>query len=147
MFIKQISVFIENRHGRLEEFTTLLGENGIDLIALSIADTTNFGILRAIVADNERALGLVRDHRLYRQPHRGVGRGRARLPRRPGRRVDHARDGSISIEYLYSFVRRVGKDAHHHLPRRSARKGGRIAAGKGRAPLESGGNRLIFPWS
>ena len=62
MFIKQISVFIENRHGRLEEFTTLLGENGIDLIALSIADTTNFGILRAIVADNEKALRLVRDH-------------------------------------------------------------------------------------
>ena len=94
MFIKQISVFIENRHGRLEEFTTLLGENGIDLIALSIADTTNFGILRAIVADNEKALRLVPD-----SPGGLAGV------------LTMLRDGSISIEYLYSFVRRVGKDA------------------------------------
>ena len=56
MFIKQISVFIENRHGRQTEFTKLLGKNNIDLIALSIADTTNFGILRAIVSDNDKAL-------------------------------------------------------------------------------------------
>ena len=61
MFIKQISVFIENRHGRLTEFTKLLGKNDIDLIALSIADTTNFGILRAIVSDNDKALKISRD--------------------------------------------------------------------------------------
>lgn len=61
MFIQQISVFIENRHGSLTDFTKLLGDNGVDLIALSIADTTNFGILRAIVSDNEKTLKVVRD--------------------------------------------------------------------------------------
>lgn len=111
MFIKQISVFIENRRGRLEEFTTLLGENGIDLIALSIADTTNFGILRAIVADNERALGLVRDHGYTANLTEVLA---VAVPDSPGGLagvLTMLRDGSISIEYLYSFVRRVGKDA------------------------------------
>ena len=111
MFIKQISVFIENRHGRLEEFTTLLGENGIDLIALSIADTTNFGILRAIVADNEKALRLVRDHGYTANLTEVLA---VAVPDSPGGLAGvlaMLRDGSISIEYLYSFVRRVGKDA------------------------------------
>ena len=43
MYIKQISVFIENRKGRLAEFCRLLGDNGIDMIAITIADTTSFG--------------------------------------------------------------------------------------------------------
>ena len=89
MFIKQISVFIENRHGRLTEFTKLLGKNDIDLIALSIADTTNFGILRAIVSDNDKALKISRDA-VYRQPDRSAGRGRARCSRRAGRRAPAA---------------------------------------------------------
>ena len=53
MFIKQISVFLENKTGALCELTHLLGEGGIDLMALSVADTQNFGIIRIIVADNQ----------------------------------------------------------------------------------------------
>ena len=49
MFVKQISIFLENKSGRLAEVTTILGDNGIDISALSLADTTNFGILRLIV--------------------------------------------------------------------------------------------------
>lgn len=51
MYVQQISVFIENQPGKLAEFAELLGREGIDLVALSIADTTNFGILRCIVCD------------------------------------------------------------------------------------------------
>ena len=61
MYIKQISAFIENSHGRLTDFTDILGAEGVDLIALSIADTTNFGILRAIVADSEKAIKAIRE--------------------------------------------------------------------------------------
>ncbi len=61
MSIKQISAFLENRPGALDDFARLLGEGGVDLIALSIADTTDFGIARAIVNDNDKALALVRD--------------------------------------------------------------------------------------
>lgn len=62
MFVKQVSVFIENRQGRLDEFTTLLGQNEIDLIALSVADTTNFGMVRAIVSDYDKATTVLRDN-------------------------------------------------------------------------------------
>ena len=49
MFIKQISVFLENTPGSLREMTELLGKGGVDLLALSLADTQNFGIVRLIV--------------------------------------------------------------------------------------------------
>lgn len=111
MFIKQISVFLENRKGRLEEFTTLIGENGIDLIALSIADTTNFGILRAIVSDNDKTLELVREHGYTATLTEVLA---VAVPDSPGGLASVLRmlnDEGISIEYLYSFVRRVGCDA------------------------------------
>lgn len=56
MYVKQISVFLENSTGTLAELTQLLGEKGIDLIALSIADTEHYGILRAIVSDTDKAV-------------------------------------------------------------------------------------------
>lgn len=55
MFIKQLSIFVENKHGRLENIIDSLGKNGINLKALSIADTTDFGILRIIADDTDKA--------------------------------------------------------------------------------------------
>ncbi len=55
MFVKQLSVFIENREGRLEQVTEVLKENGINILSLSMADTTEYGMLRMIVADPEKA--------------------------------------------------------------------------------------------
>ena len=55
MIIKQISVFVENKSGRLAEITKILADNGVDIRALSPADTTKFGILRFIVDEPERA--------------------------------------------------------------------------------------------
>ena len=49
--IKQISVFVENKSGRLSDILNVIGKNGIDISALSIADTTDFGIVRMIVND------------------------------------------------------------------------------------------------
>ena len=62
MLIKQISVFIENMPGKLGEVTQVLGENGIDMSALSLADTTDFGILRLIVNDPDKACQVLRNH-------------------------------------------------------------------------------------
>lgn len=111
MFIKQISVFIENRHGRLTEFTSLLGENGVDLIALSIADTTNFGILRAIVSDNDKALSIIRDQGYTANLTEVLAVAVPDVPGGLSGVLALLRDNDISIEYLYSFVRRVGNDA------------------------------------
>ena len=60
MSIRQISMFVENQTGRLSEVTTLLAENGVNLRALSIADTSEFGILRIIVEDVDAAAALLK---------------------------------------------------------------------------------------
>ena len=53
MFVKQISVSLENVRGTLRDMTKTIGENGIDLLALSIADTANFGIVRLVVREEQ----------------------------------------------------------------------------------------------
>lgn len=111
MFIQQISVFIENRHGSLTDFTQILGENGVDLIALSIADTTNFGILRAIVSDNEKTLKVVRDKGYTANLTEVLAVAVPDVPAGSPGVLKLLRDNDISVEYLYSFVRRVGNDA------------------------------------
>jgi hypothetical protein len=55
MFVKQLSVFIENREGRLEQVTEVLAKEGINILSLSMADTTEYGMLRMIVADPQKA--------------------------------------------------------------------------------------------
>ena len=54
MFIKQVSVFVENESGNMADVLGVLGKNGVDISALSIADKTDFGILRLIVSDPEK---------------------------------------------------------------------------------------------
>lgn len=62
MIIKQLSVFLENKSGRLSEVTTILGEAGINMSAFSVADTSDFGILRVIVSEPERALKILKEN-------------------------------------------------------------------------------------
>lgn len=61
MSVKQISVFLENKAGRLADVTKVLGSNNIDINAISIADTTHFGILRLIVSDPDKAENILRE--------------------------------------------------------------------------------------
>ena len=62
MIIKQLSVFIENKTGRLTEVTELLGKAGINLSAFSIVESSDFGILRVILSDPESAMKLLTKH-------------------------------------------------------------------------------------
>lgn len=55
MFVKQLSVFIENREGRLEQVTEVLANEGINILSISMADTTEYGMLRMIVSDPQKA--------------------------------------------------------------------------------------------
>ncbi len=61
MFLKQLSIFVENKPGRLEAIIDTLGKNNINIRALSIADTTDFGILRLIVDDVDRAKSVLKE--------------------------------------------------------------------------------------
>ena len=111
MYVKQISVFIENTPGRLAHFTKLLGDNGIDLISLSVADTTHFGILRGIVADYERAVELISENGYTVKLTDVLA---VCVPDRPGglaEVLESLAKSDIGVEYLYSFVRRAGDHA------------------------------------
>ena len=109
--VKQISVFVENKKGRLARITDVLGKGGIDLIALSIADTTNFGIMRCIVNDPEKALKLLKDNDITASTTEVIV---AEVVDKPGGLsyvlglLDKA---DISVEYLYSFVRTPNENA------------------------------------
>lgn len=111
MYVKQISVFIENTPGRLADFTRLLGDHKIDLVSLSIADTTHFGILRGIVADYQRAEKIIREAGYTVRLTDVLA---ASVPDEPGglaKVLGMLSENGISIEYLYSFVRNAGRNA------------------------------------
>ena len=61
MPIKQLSIFLENKTGRINEVTKILGKNGINMQAFSMAETTDFGILRLIVSEVEKAVEVLRN--------------------------------------------------------------------------------------
>jgi hypothetical protein len=111
MKVEQISVFIENKSGRLAEITRILGETGINIRALSLADTSDFGILRLIVNDREKAKTVLKEHGFTVSKTEVVA---VEVPDRPGglhqilRKLDSE---SINVEYMYAFVERSGENA------------------------------------
>lgn len=111
MYVKQISVFIENTPGRLADFTKVLAENSIDLVSLSIADTTNFGILRGIVGDPEAASKVLMANGYTVKVTDVLA---VCVPDHPGGLsgiLEKLAEKNIALEYLYSFVRRKGDNA------------------------------------
>lgn len=113
MFIKQISVFVENKPGKLAEVTEVLGENGIDMRALSLADTTDFGILRLIVSDPDKAREILRAHDYIVKQAEVVA---AVIDDRPGGLAAILKilaQASVSVEYMYAFVGDKGNQGGH----------------------------------
>ena len=113
MFIKQISVFLENAPGTLRELTHLLGEGGVDLMALSIADTQNFGIVRIIVADRQvdPALEILRANGHTCRVNNVICAEVEDRPLGLSDLLEKINDIGVSVEYLYSFLRATGKNA------------------------------------
>ncbi|MDD7289697.1 MAG: acetolactate synthase [Evtepia sp.] len=104
MFIKQVSVFIENVPGKLSEVTKILGENGVDISALTLADTTDFGILRLIVNDPDKACAALREHSFIVKLSDVVA---VVIDDKPGGLtavLDILGSAQVSVEYLYAFV-------------------------------------------
>ena len=100
--VYQISVFLENRAGQLAEITSVLAENGIDLRAISIAETADYGILRMIVDDAQQATSILMQHGylLSMTPVLVVS-----VPDQPGGIAPvlaALAEGNIDIEYMYS---------------------------------------------
>ena len=73
VFVKQLSVFIENREGRLEQVTQVLKEQNINILSLSMADTTEYGLLRMVVSNPELARTCTAGGRIFRNADRCAG--------------------------------------------------------------------------
>jgi len=111
MNVEQISIFLENKSGRLAEVTGVLSEAGINIRALSLADTADFGILRLIVNDTEKARQVLRDNGFTVEKTRVVA---IEVPDKPGGLatiLDTIKDEGINVEYMYAFVQKSGQNA------------------------------------
>ena len=112
MFIKQLSVFVENKKGRLAEITAILAEKGINIHALSIADTTDFGILRLIVADPGAACAILKSADIMVKETDVLAVSLIHEPGALSAALKALEDNDISIEYMYAFTSRsAGHDA------------------------------------
>lgn len=109
MIIEQISVFIENKSGRLNEVMAILGDHDINVSALSIADTADYGIVRMIVTEPEKAVKLLKEQAFTVSITPVIC---CKTPNKPGglkKMLNFLDEDGISIEYMYAFS--VGEDA------------------------------------
>jgi len=104
MYVKQLSVFVENKVGRLAEITGILGAKSINIQAMSIADTTDFGILRLIVDDPQAALETLKDKGLTVKETEVVAVCLDNSPGALSNVLQKLFDNDISIEYIYDFA-------------------------------------------
>ncbi|MBW2506652.1 MAG: ACT domain-containing protein, partial [Deltaproteobacteria bacterium] len=108
MKVDQIAVFLENKSGRLAAITRALSDSNINIRALSVADTADFGILRLIVDDTDKATEVLKDE--------GFTVGRAvviavEVADRPGglaKVLAVLNEAGINVEYMYAFVEKSG---------------------------------------
>ncbi|MBQ8431742.1 MAG: ACT domain-containing protein [Clostridia bacterium] len=112
MFIRQLSIFVENKKGGLAEILTELGNNNIDICALSLADSTDFGILRLIVDDEEKAEQILTDHGVVVKVNQVLGLAVDDTPGGLAKALSALDAGGHAIEYMYSFV---GENEKHAM--------------------------------
>jgi hypothetical protein len=111
MKLEQLSIFLENRSGRLAEITGVLARAGINIRALSLADTADFGILRLIVNEPTRAAETLRGNGFTVATNEMVA---LEVPDRPGglwEILTAVGEAALNVEYMYAFVRKTQENA------------------------------------
>jgi hypothetical protein len=103
MIIKQVSVFLENKRGRLNEVTHILGDAGINISAFTIADTSDFGILRLVVSDPDKAKKILKQNQFSVQTTDVVLVKTTNEPGSLAKLLEVLNSEEIFIEYMYSF--------------------------------------------
>ena len=107
--IQQLSVFLENRQGRLDEVLSVLAGNDVNIVALSLADTTEYRMLRMIVSDPNKGKAVLREHGITAMLTDVVA---LRVPHETGslsKAMHQIMEGEINVEYMYAFTN--GADA------------------------------------
>ncbi|MBO4850786.1 MAG: amino acid-binding protein [Prevotella sp.] len=103
MLAKQLSVFLENKSGRLTEVTDVLGKAGVNLSAMSIADNSDFGILRCIVSDPELGYKVLKEAHFTVKITDVIGFSCPNTPGSLAVVLKCLSDANVFIEYMYSF--------------------------------------------
>lgn len=107
MIVKQVSVFIENKPGRLNDVADILGANGIDISALSLADTDEYGVVRMILSDPERAKEVLCEGGLVAKVTETLAVAIDDVPGGFSRALHNLTDGGIEIKYMYACISRI----------------------------------------
>ena len=111
MYKTQLSVFVENKFGRLSEILNVLSENEINISALSMADTSEFGILRMIVSDTEKASKVLKESGVIVKNTPVIAIDIDDTPGCLAKIVEKLKNAGVSIEYTYAFLGREHNSA------------------------------------
>lgn len=110
--LKQLTVFVENKQGTLVDITDTLATNGVNLRALSIADTQDFGLLRLIVNDNETAASALQEKGYILKITDVIGVKIGDQPGKLSKALSVLAEAAVNVEYLYAFMARTQKHAY-----------------------------------
>jgi len=111
MKLKQISVFLENKKGRLKKAINVLSQANINIRALAIADTSEFGILRLIVPDPEQAKQVLEENKFVVKVNEVIGVEVADEPGGLDSILGLLHDADLNVEYIYAFVEKKSDQA------------------------------------
>ena len=103
MTIRQLSVFLENKTGHLNQILSVLAQNNINIVALTVADSSDYGILRAIVSDPEKAMQVLRAEQFTVRVHEILSLEMGAEPGSMSHILDLFTAANICIEYVYAF--------------------------------------------
>jgi hypothetical protein len=103
MITKQVSVFLENKSGRLNEVAQILGESGINISAFTVADTSEFGVLRMIVTDPENAVQVLKKNNFSVRTTDVVLVKSRNVPGALSKLLEVLNAENVFIEYMYAF--------------------------------------------
>ncbi len=112
MSLKQLTIFVENKQGTLVNITDILSKNNVNMRALSIADTQDFGILRLIVNDNDTATKALTEAGYLLKMTDVVGVKIGDQPGKLSKALEVLDKADINMEYLYAFMARTEKHAY-----------------------------------
>lgn len=106
--VKQLSVFVENKHGRIMEILGALAEHSVDIKALSVADSTDFGIMRMIVSDDELAKKVLTEEGVIVRVNNVIAVAVNDEPGALMKTFAILCESGISVEYMYAFAEKLG---------------------------------------
>lgn len=104
MFIKQLTVFIENRAGRLEQVTQILKDNEINIVSVSLADTSDYGLLRLILSDPDKAVSVLKEAGLSAMTTNVIAVKLTQHVGKLGELLAILSTAGVNVEYMYGLT-------------------------------------------